>query len=153
MENIKGNPYRGQSAHCADEWHVGSRLAGGRTCAGNLDAAAEIQGVWFRGVGSSSHICSFCHASRPKTSEPKASICTGQVLSRKSETFSQASEHHLTRLNTSSSDFVALVYRISRGKGGGDLPARERICQSQPPIFVSVFTIQGIMAALRSLRI
>lgn len=110
MENIKGNPYRGQSAHCADEWHVGSRLAGGRTCAENLDAAAEIQGVWFRGVGSSSHICSFCHASRPKTSEPKASICTGQVFSRKSETFSQASEHHLTRLNTSSSDFVALVY-------------------------------------------
>lgn len=110
MENINGNPYRGQSAHCADEWHVGSRLAGGRTCAGNLDAAAEIQGAWFRGVGSSSHICSFCHASRLKTSEPKASICTGQVFSRKSETFSQASEHHLTRLNTSSSDFVALVY-------------------------------------------
>lgn len=45
------------------------------------------------------------------------------------------------------------ISRISRGKGGGDLPARERICQSQLPIFVSVSTIQGIMAALRSLRI
>lgn len=45
------------------------------------------------------------------------------------------------------------ISRISRGKGGGDLPARERICQSQSPIFVSVSTVLGIMAALRSLRI
>lgn len=107
-----------------------------------------MQGVWLRGVGFSSHICSFCHASsiiEAQKSAPKVRICAGQGFSRKSETFyvkrkifSEECENNLNKLHTVPTLWPCYTVDISKtvARVGGICQPESEICQSQPPIFV-----------------